>query len=114
LDPFDGEGLNANMSQFLRHPKLMDPQPSSEGADLAADKGHSGAPRLDTVDWPDETPGNLRVSYVLPSRDWIIKEAGVFWPAPDDRRFNLLGEDQQAAGPHRLVWVDISLPDVSP
>lgn len=56
-------------------------------------------------DWSDEGPGNLRVSYILPSAIWTVTDAGVYWPASDD---SLLGDDGLAAGPHRLVWVDVS------
>jgi hypothetical protein len=62
---------------------------------------------LDTADWPDDRPGNLRVSYVLPSRDWTVIDAGVYWPAPDSAAAAIIGPDGLAAGPHRLVWVDI-------
>jgi len=58
-------------------------------------------------DWPDEDgPGNLRVSYVLPSRDLQVRDAGVLWPAPGAP----LAEAVAAASRHRLVWVDLALP----
>lgn len=91
LDPDDGDGLSAAMAVFLQNPRLQDPLPNQK-----------------TADWPEEGPGNLRVSYVLPSRDWTVTDAGVFWPAPDDPDYALLGDDGLAAGPHHLVWVDIS------
>jgi hypothetical protein len=107
LDPVDGDGHRDAMAGLLAHPRLQDPQPQSIGAASAPSPGHSGDPALDTADWREEGPGNLRVSYVLPSRDLGVAEAGVFWPAPDDPQAALLGEDGLAAGPHRLVWVDI-------
>ena len=107
LDPVDGEGWHADMAALLAHPALQDPRPASPGAALAADAAHLGDPALDTVDWPDGRPGNLRVSYVLPSRDWAVLDAGVFWPAPDTPEAALLGADGLAAGPHRLVWVTV-------
>ncbi|WP_168769533.1 endonuclease/exonuclease/phosphatase family protein [Yoonia sediminilitoris] len=88
LDPEGGDGLSDAMARFLADPQLVDPLP--------------GQP---TADWDDEGPGNLRVSYVLPSVDWQVVDAGVYWPAPDA---GLLGNDGMAAGPHHLVWVDIA------
>ncbi len=89
LDPVDGAGFSEAMVAFLADPRLQDPLPG-----------------IDTADWPEEDgPGNLRVSYVLPSADWRVGDADVYWPAPDT---GLLGSDGLAAGPHHLVWVDIS------
>jgi hypothetical protein len=91
LDPNDGDGIRAAMVDFLADPRLRDPL-----TDLA------------TADWAEDGPGDLRVSYVLPAATWDIKDAGVFWPAPDDPDAALLGDDGLAAGVHHLVWVDIS------
>ncbi len=107
LDPADGDGLRDAMTGFLADPRLQDPVPASTGGIAAADPDQQGDPALDTADWPDGRPGNLRVSYVLPSIDWRVIGAGVFWPGPDDPDAALLGSDGQAAGPHRLVWVDV-------
>ena len=108
LDPMDGEGDSEAIAAFLADPRLTDPRPTSLGGAMASDPGHTGDSALDTADWRDGAPGNLRVSYVLPSSDWQIDGAGVFWPAPDDPAAALLGSDGLDAGPHRLVWVDIS------
>ncbi|KPP93123.1 MAG: Endonuclease/Exonuclease/phosphatase family [Rhodobacteraceae bacterium HLUCCA08] len=105
LDPVDGDGINAAMVDLLADPRLQDPAPLSEGGRLAADPDHRGDPALDTADW--DGPGNLRVAYVLPSSDLRVTGSGVFWPAPDRPEARLLGDDGLAAGPHRLVWVDI-------
>lgn len=91
LDPLAGEGLSDAMAGFLTRPDLKDPLPG-----------------LPTADWAEDGPGDLRVSYVLPSSDWRVEDAGVFWPAPDDPKAGLLGPDGLAAGVHHLVWVDIS------
>ena len=91
LDPNKGEGFSQAMAAFLQNPSLQDPLQDQ-----------------DTANWPDNGPGKLRVSYVLPSTDWAVTGAGVFWPAPDDPDRMLIGDDGQDAGPHRLVWVDIS------
>ena len=109
LDPADGEGLREAMATFLRDPRLTDPQPSSSGARAAADASHIGDPSLDTADWPGNGPGNLRVSYVLPARSFEVLGAGVVWPDPDQEagQSDDLSEAVRAAGPHRLVWVDL-------
>ena len=77
---------------------------------LAANPGHRGDPALDTADWrEDGGPGNLRADYVLPSADFRILDAGVFWPAPEDPKAGLLGSERDGATRHRLVWVDLVL-----
>lgn len=107
LDPFDGDGLVAAMATFLNRSDIQDPAPQSLGALFAADPTHKGPAQFDTADWPQDGPGNLRVSYVLPSVEWTVEDAGVFWPAPDDPKAALLGADGAAAGAHHLVWVDV-------
>lgn len=78
LDPGRGEGLREAVRYMLGHPKLTDPLP--------------GQP---TAMWED--PGHLRVSYVLPSTDFTVVEAGLMPEVPD-------------LGAHRLVWVDVIHP----
>ncbi|MEP1388295.1 MAG: endonuclease/exonuclease/phosphatase family protein [Yoonia sp.] len=90
LDPDKGDGIKNAMVEFLSDDRLQDP--------------HVG---LNTADWDDDGPGNLRVSYVLPATTWTVTDAGVFWPAPDDDHAVLLGDDGLAAGVHHLVWVDV-------
>lgn len=108
LDPFDGDGLHDAMRALLAHPAIQDPQPASDGASAAGDSGHRGPDALDTVHWPQVPgPGNLRVSYVLPSSGLRVTGAGVFWPAPDAPESGLLGNSDDPPTRHRLVWVDI-------
>lgn len=120
LDPRDGEGRRDALTALLAHPRLTDPQPSSAGGrpaarrDGGANLTHRGDPALDTVDWPDgdkdgNGPGNLRVDYLLPSRDLTVRDAGVFWPAPDSADAALLAFQGVQASRHRLVWVDVEL-----
>ncbi|WP_367379427.1 endonuclease/exonuclease/phosphatase family protein [Loktanella sp. 3ANDIMAR09] len=104
LDPADGAGYRAAMQTFLADPRIIDPAPDSPGGLAAADPDHAGDPALDTADWPDDGPGNLRVSYVLPAVTWSVTGAGVVWPAGDDP----LAQAIAVAGPHRMVWVDIA------
>lgn len=103
LDPSDGAGLRSDLESFLADPRIQDPRPSSEGGRLAASAGHVGDPGLDTADWPEDGPGNLRVAYVLPAASLALAGSGVVWPLPDEP----LAAAAEAAGPHRLVWVDL-------
>ncbi|MEL6642018.1 MAG: endonuclease/exonuclease/phosphatase family protein, partial [Pseudomonadota bacterium] len=105
--PMDGEGRTEVLEALLAHPSLQDPKPRSDGGLAASNPDHIGDPGLDTADWAETGPGNLRVSYVLPATTWEVVDAGVFWPAAHDPQAALLGGDGRAAGPHRLVWVDI-------
>lgn len=114
LDPSDGDGDRAAIRTFLDDPRIIDPRPASAGGAVAADPDHAGDPALDTADWADGAPGNLRVSYVLPSATLNVAGAGVFWPAPGEPGRALLGEDGLAAGPHRMVWVDLWVDDPEP
>lgn len=105
LDPEDGDGRHEAIRALLTDPRLQDPRPASEGARLAADPGQTGDPGLDTADWPDDAPGNLRVTYVLPSAALKVLDAGTVWPAPGQPLAAAVG----AASPHRLVWVDLEI-----
>lgn len=105
-DPFDGEGFHDGITNLLTHPALQPTNPRSAGAAEAANAAHVGPPQFDTADWPENGPGNLRVSYVLPAADVQVVDQGVFWPASDDPMVALLDE----TGPHRMVWVDVALP----
>lgn len=109
LDPLDGVGRGEAIAALLAHPALVDPRPRSGGAEAVGAEGanaaHAGDPGLDTADWRDDGPGNLRVDYVLPSADLAVAGAGVFWPRPGEPL-----AEAAAASDHRLVWVDVRLP----
>ncbi|QFU07133.1 hypothetical protein PARPLA_00053 [Rhodobacteraceae bacterium THAF1] len=102
VDPVDGEGRREAIRALLNDPRLTDPEPRSEGARAAADADHLGDPALDTSDY--DGPGNLRTSFVLPSADLTVLDAGVLWPN-DLSRFGA----PENLSRHRLVWVDIAL-----
>lgn len=94
-----GEGLDPPLRALLTDPRLQDPMPRSVGSEAVT------GDLYDTVDWPDPVPGNLRVSYVLPSSDLTVADQGVHWPEPgSDAAF-----EAEAASRHRLVWVDLKL-----
>ncbi len=112
-DPFDGDSTGNAAWQLLRNPLIARrPVPAGAGGvEAAALQGeandtHQGDPGSDTADFGDTapSPGNLRVDYVLPSRQLRIKRAGVFWPTREDPLAALV-----AASDHRLVFVDVKL-----
>ncbi|MBL0886101.1 endonuclease/exonuclease/phosphatase family protein [Myceligenerans indicum] len=112
-DPADGDSYDGAIHQLLDSRRIQDPRATSDGAaEAAALQGganltQTGDPALDTADFADTAPGNLRVDYTLPSRNLRIRDAGVFWPAADDPLSRLTGEYPFPSSDHRLVWVDI-------
>ena len=113
-DPLDGDSISGATAQVLALDRIEDPAPTSDGAVLAAltqrliNDAHAGDPALDTADFPDDTPGNLRVDYVLPSDAFTIADAGVFWPPANEELARLVTIEPVASSDHRLVWVDIA------
>lgn len=113
-DPEDGDSVDDAILQLLDHP-LVDSRfaPSSAGAAEAAalqggaNASHTGDPRLDTADFADGAPGNLRVDYVLPSRRLKVLDGGVFWPTEADPLHRLTGRFPFPTSDHRLVWLDV-------
>ena len=110
-DSNDGESIPAASGQLLKSPLINTSiTPASKGA-IEAKKFqggvnliHRGNPEHDTGDWWDSMNGNgnLRVDYVLPSKDLNIWDSGVFWPVIKDPLHHLIkGSD------HRMVWVDV-------
>ncbi len=91
LDPNDGDGERAAISALLADKRLQDAKPVSESGDHV------------TANW--EKYGSMRVSYVLPSTDWSIAQAGVVWP--NDGPLRAAAEQ---ASRHRMVWVDVTPP----
>ncbi|PSK98682.1 endonuclease/exonuclease/phosphatase family protein [Haloactinopolyspora alba] len=116
-DPLDGDSVDGAIGQLLDHPRMYDPLPMSDGAAEAArlqggaNDEHRGDPRYDTADFADDpAPGNLRVDYVLPSRQLRPAGAGVFWPERSDPLSELTGEYPFPTSDHRLVWADLRVP----
>jgi endonuclease/exonuclease/phosphatase family metal-dependent hydrolase len=111
-DPHDGGSQPRAIRQLLEHPRIAaEPAPRSAGAPAAAlaqggvNREHAVPAAEDTADFGDTapSPGNLRVDYVLPSRDLIICASGVYWPAAPDAA----AAAALAASDHRLVWIDV-------
>ena len=124
-DPVDGDSTDGAINQLLDNRWIVDPgQTSAGGPEAAALQGgandtHLGDPALDTADFADTAPGNLRVDYVLPSVRLRVIDSGVFWPEAGDPLSRLTGQfdfgqfQRDGIGyptsDHRLVWVDLQV-----
>lgn len=112
-DPADGDTHARAIHQLLGHPRIHStPAPQSAGAAEQSllqgktNSDHHTDPALDTGDFP-EPPGNLRLDYVLPSREFDVRASGVFWPIESDPLFKLVGTYPVVSSDHRLVWLDV-------
>jgi 3-phytase len=120
-DPIDGDSVSGAAQLLLEHPRVNTSvvPASGGGVDAAERQGganltHRGDPALDTADFADSAPGNLRVDYVLPSRPLRFVDAAVFWPTADDPLFRLVGDFPFPSSDHRLVWIDVAVPSGPP
>lgn len=99
--PHEGDSVPGAIVQLLEHPRVVDPRPTSKGGyAVRPDNPYSAT---HTTSW------GMRVDYVLPSRTLQVRDAGVFWPVPDDP-LNRLVSARKASSDHRLVWVDVRWP----
>jgi hypothetical protein len=84
LRPARGDSPPARRSSSSPRTRVID-SPSSDGAAEAAqlqggpNLTHRGDPRLDTADFGEPNPGNLRVDYAIPSAPMQVVGSGVFW-----------------------------------
>lgn len=85
IDPEKGEGQGEAIMGLINHPQITAP--------LTLD-------RQNTANWAADGPGQMRVTYVLPSAGLQIIDAQVHWPPGMDN----------TASPHRMVWVDVQIP----
>jgi Endonuclease/Exonuclease/phosphatase family len=116
-DPFDGDSVAGAAQQLLENPRVnTSGTPTSPGGPEqavlqgGANLTHRGDPAFDTADFVDVPgPGNLRVDYVLPSKNLRILDSGVFWPLSSDPLFRLVGVFPFPTSDHRLVWVDVGV-----
>ncbi|WP_296138773.1 endonuclease/exonuclease/phosphatase family protein [uncultured Tessaracoccus sp.] len=121
-DPLDGDSVPGSIDQLLKHPRIIDPKATSEGAVEAAkqqggaNETHQTDPALDTADFADDPrPGNIRVDYTLLSKAGMsVQEAGVFWPVASDPLSRLTGTYPFPTSDHRLVWVRATLQGADP
>lgn len=117
-DPVDGSNRSEWIHKLLAHPRVQaQPVPQSQGAVQAAatqakkNVEHKGNPAFDTGDFNDQSVGNLRIDYALPSTDYKLVRSGVVWPKVDQQAESAqLIEQINAASDHHMVWVDIQLP----
>ncbi|MDH3189050.1 MAG: endonuclease/exonuclease/phosphatase family protein [Acidimicrobiia bacterium] len=116
-DSLDGDSIPGAIQQLLEHPRVnATSTPTSAGGVWAsetqggANLTHLSDPAMDTADFSDTAPGNLRADYVLPSRRLGIVDSAVFWPAEGQNFFYLTGVFPFPSSDHRLVWVDVKVP----
>lgn len=115
-DPYDGDSTDQPARLLLDHPRIEDPAPTSAGAAEAAESqgganaSHKGDPAQDTTDFEDNTVGNLRIDYVLPSTDLTLRDRGVFWPRTDEPGFEWVGRFPFPVSDHRLVFATVDVP----
>lgn len=100
-DAIDGNAIKAGIHRLTNHPRVIDPQPESEGG-----KHH----RIDNPHAKNHTAfWGMRADYVLPARAQMsVLDSGIFWPKTDEDEFRLI-KDRAASSDHRLVWVDVEL-----
>ena len=110
-DPNDGDSLKNAAGQLLFADWINgDCTPVSTGAtQAAAQQGginlkQRGDAASDTADFNDRYTGNLRLDYVLPSRNLRVGDCGVFWPAAGEP-----GHGLTKVSDHHLVWLDVFL-----
>ncbi|MBD2346323.1 phytase [Anabaena subtropica] len=120
-DPYDGDSFDNAILQLLQNPGInTNSVPSSPGgAQQSALQGganinHSGNPAFDTADFNDNSSGNLRADYVLPSSDLQIVNSEVFWPVDTDQAFAPVGTFPFPSSDHRLVFVDVQVGATEP
>ncbi len=111
-DPVDGGSHQHAIRQLLEHPRVNSAfTPKSDGAAAAAKKqekanaNHQGDAGFDTADFSDRVVGNLRVDYVLPSRECHVKSGAVVWPLSGEPLADAIGSSD-----HRMVWLDLAFP----
>jgi hypothetical protein len=115
-DPVDGGSRNDAIRALLANPRVNSRfVPESPGApEASAEQGGANAmqhgdPRNDTADFNDRVAGNLRVDYLLPSKDLRVCGGGVFWPAKVSPEARLVwGDTPPPSSDHRLVWIDVT------
>lgn len=96
VDPAGGEGRPEGLGALLDHPRLQDAVPRRPGGGMQ------------TADWPEPLPGDMRVDYILPAAGLEVAGAGVLWPEGEGGA--LPASVAALASDHRLVWMDLGLP----
>ncbi len=86
---------------LLKHPRVADPKPQSEGAEEANGPAIAGYKAFRSHNFG-------RLDYVLPSKDLTVAGTGVFWPKKGTAERALIDPPNEASD-HRLVWLDVFL-----
>lgn len=97
-DPKSGDSRRSAIQTLLKNNKLRDSKPASIGASESTGTTGSQA----TANFGKDR--QMRVDYVLPSRDLILRDGGVFWPSRTDHQSQWVG-----ATDHRMVWIEVEL-----
>lgn len=93
-DPQGSDNRPEAIRALLSHKRVIDPLPRRLSANESTPMGEA----FDTADFGRN--GEMRVDYVIPSRDFQLSEANVFWPSAD-----MKGSKWIHASDHRMVWV---------
>lgn len=108
-DPMDGDSLPGAIDQLLNHRRVDSSwTPGSVGSIASTPKplqkgsSQQGNPAHHTASFGRNKPRNYRVDYLLPSRELVVVNGGVFWPRPGEP-----GGQAVTASDHRLVWLDV-------
>lgn len=98
-DAVDGNSIKAGIHRLTHHPRVIDPQPTSDGG--KAHRADNPNAKYHTAFW------GMRADYVLPAKAQLkVLDAGIFWPQTNEPEFRLV-KDRAASSDHRLVWVDV-------
>lgn len=115
-DPSDGDSTDRPIALLLDHERIQGGNtPTSAGATEQSEAqggmnaNHAGNSAEDTTDFNDNSVGNLRIDYVLPSTELAYRDSGVFWPLASDAQFAWVGLNPFPVSDHRLVWVDVAV-----
>ena len=93
-DPDAGDSDPSSINALRKNPLLVDPLPA-----------------VGTADFGRGADGIMRVDYVLPSAALRVGEAGVYWPGPGQGGADLVAGWPPPSSDHRLVWVDLDIPE---
>jgi 3-phytase len=114
-DPYDGDGRHRAIINLLKSPKTKNNLiPNSKGGIFSAltnydkNKTHIANPAFDTALFNSpESPGNLRIDYLVASSNLTVRRAEVFWPMKQVDPY--LAAATQTASDHRLVFIDVDI-----
>ena len=110
-----GDSDPTAITQLRTNPLLVDPKPvGAKCSAFASARIGRGALLLDvlsTADFGHGAKGVMRVDYVLPAKAMEVLDSGVYWPATGNDGADLVAGMPPASSDHRLVWVDLQLPE---